>query len=119
MDNAKDRIFCYSQVIEHSQMFYEDLNISEEDQAILAEEDSQTVLKYFIENANEVPWDDAEELGLFIKAGAKVIGVKGKKYFFPLRISLFGSSHGPDIPKLFAILGKEETVARMRKQLRN
>jgi len=118
MDNAKDRIHCYSEVIEHSKMFYEDLNISEEDQNILAEEDSQTVLKYFIENVDEVPWDNAEELGIFIKAGSKAIGIKGKKYFFPLRISLFGASHGPDIPKLFAILGKDETIARMEKQIR-
>ncbi len=119
MDNAKDRIFCYSQVIEHSQMFYEDLNISEEDSNILAEEDSQTVLKYFIENKDNIPWDNAEELSLFIKEGSKELGVKGKKYFFPLRICLFGSSHGPDIPKLFAILGKEETIDRMKQHLRN
>jgi glutamyl-tRNA synthetase len=113
MDNAKDRIYCYSQVIEHSKMFYEDLTFSDEDKEILAEEDSQRVLKYFVENADIIPWNDNEELGKFIKAGSKELGIKGKKYFFPLRISLFGSSHGPDIPKLFSILGKNETIKRM------
>ncbi len=113
MDNAKDRIYCYSQVIEHSKMFYEDLTFSDEDKEILAEEDSQRVLKYFVENADNIPWNDNEELGKFIKAGSKELGIKGKKYFFPLRISLFGSSHGPDIPKLFSILGKNETIKRM------
>lgn len=118
MDNAKDRIYCYSQVIEHSQMFYEDLIISEEDKAILSEDDSQRVLKYFVENADTIPWNDAEGLGLFIKEGSKLLSIKGKKYFFPLRISLFGSSHGPDIPKLFNVLGKEGTVNRMKKFLK-
>ncbi|MBI9030396.1 glutamate--tRNA ligase [bacterium] len=117
MDNAKDRIFCYSQAIEHSQMFYKDLSFSEEDQEVLADADSQNVLKYFIDNADNIPWDDNEELAQFIKAGSKELGIKGKKYFFPLRISLFGSSHGPDIPKLFAILGKNETIQRMEKVL--
>lgn len=118
MDNAKDRIYCYSQVIEHSKMFYEDLTLSDEDKQILAEEDSQTVLRYFVDNADSIPWQDIEELGQFIKAGSKELGIKGKKYFFPLRISLFGSSHGPDIPKLFNILAREETINRMKKYIK-
>jgi glutamyl-tRNA synthetase len=118
MDNAKDRIFCYPQVIEHSHMFYEDLQISEDDLAILADEDSQTVLKYYVENADNIPWDNADELGQFIKTTSKTLGIKGKKYFPPLRISLFGTSHGPDIPKLFNILGKEGTVKRMKEYIK-
>lgn len=119
IENAKDRIFCYPQAVEHSAMFYTDLVLSEEDQAILSEDDSQTVLKYFITNADEIAWDDHDKLAQFIKEGAKAIGIKGKKYFFPLRISLFGSSHGPDIPKLFAILGKEESLKRFNSFLNN
>lgn len=117
IENAKDRIHCYPQAVEHSTMFYTDLEIGEEDKAILAEEDSQQVLKYFIEKADEIVWDDSEKIAQFIKEGPKVIGIKGKKYFFPLRISLFGSSQGPDIPKLFEILGKEGSLERLNSAL--
>ena len=41
-------------------------------------------------------------------------GCKGKQYFFPLRIAMFGSSSGPDIPMLLGILGKEEALIRIQ-----
>lgn len=117
MENAKDRIFCYSQALEHSSMFYEDVDFSEEDKEVLATEESQKVLSYFVDNSDKIPWNNSDELSLFIKQTSKDLGIKGKKYFFPLRISLFGSSHGPDIPKLFTILGKNESISRMKSVL--
>ncbi len=117
MENAKDRISYYEQSVEQSEMFFKDLEISEEDIEVLKSESSQTVIKYFLDNLDNLNWDDMDEVGTFIKKGSKEIGVKGKNYYFPLRISLFGSSHGPDIPKLFAILGKDGVRNRFSKAL--
>ena len=35
----------------------------------------------------------------------------------PLRIALTGSSHGPELNELIAILGKERVVSRIKRSL--
>lgn len=41
-------------------------------------------------------------------------GRKGKALFMPLRKALTGKSHGPEMPDLFALIGKEKAAARLR-----
>ena len=41
------------------------------------------------------------------------LGVKGKDLFFPVRIALYGDPKGPDIPHIFSILGRNETLSRL------
>ena len=45
------------------------------------------------------------------------MGIKGKNLFFPVRIALYGDSKGPDIPLIFSILGREETLRRLEKYI--
>jgi len=117
MDNAKDRISYYAQAVEQSMMFYSDLEFSDEDREFVTTEDSKKVLAFYLENLENINWEDSAEMGTFVKKSSKEIGVKGKKYYFPLRIALFGSGHGPDIPKLFNILGKDGVAARLKTAL--
>ena len=41
-------------------------------------------------------------------------GAKAGQLMFPVRVALSGRAHGPDLGDIFAILGKEKTVARLR-----
>lgn len=41
-------------------------------------------------------------------------GRKGKGLFMPLRKALTGQKHGPEMPALFALIGKEKAAARLR-----
>ena len=47
----------------------------------------------------------------------QVTGIKEKDLYSPLRLSLFGSPHGPDIPLLIEILGIDETLNRLRQHI--
>ena len=40
-------------------------------------------------------------------------GRKGKPLFLPLRRALTGRDHGPEMPGLLSLVGKERTVARL------
>ena len=51
-------------------------------------------------------------LGL-VAARKGSIGVKGKNLFFPVRTALYGDPKGPDIPLIFSILGRDETLIRL------
>jgi len=41
-------------------------------------------------------------------------GAKAGQLMFPIRVALSGRAHGPDLGDIFAILGREKTVERLR-----
>jgi nondiscriminating glutamyl-tRNA synthetase len=45
--------------------------------------------------------------------------VKAKNVFMPLRCAVSGKVHGPDLPSLLYIWGKEETVKRIKQTLQH
>jgi glutamyl-tRNA synthetase len=49
-----------------------------------------------------------------IAAVAQANGAKPGQLMFPVRVALSGRAHGPDLGDVFAILGKEKTVERLR-----
>ncbi|MEE4211838.1 MAG: hypothetical protein V2I43_21540 [Parvularcula sp.] len=44
-------------------------------------------------------------------------GRKGKPLFMPLRLALTGRCNGPEMPDLFALIGKEKAAARFRGEM--
>ncbi|MBW2599789.1 MAG: glutamate--tRNA ligase, partial [Deltaproteobacteria bacterium] len=54
-----------------------------------------------------------EEISSLIKQSIGDLGIKGKNFYFPIRLALFGNCHGPDIPTLIDILGRDESVKRL------
>ncbi|MDD4155193.1 MAG: glutamate--tRNA ligase [Candidatus Cloacimonetes bacterium] len=114
---ARDQITNLTQITEHSRMFYNDIQLSNEFLEIVNSEDSQKVLNWYLERLNQIDLNSwiKENLTVISKEGIKETGIKGKNYFFPIRLALFGDCHGPDIPMLLDILGKEETINRLKK----
>ena len=49
-----------------------------------------------------------------IKAAGKKTGAKGKNLFMPIRIKVTGTGHGPDLVGVLDILGREETIKRLK-----
>ena len=45
---------------------------------------------------------------------ASANGAKAGQLMFPIRVALSGRAHGPDLGDIFAILGKEKTVERLK-----
>jgi nondiscriminating glutamyl-tRNA synthetase len=41
-------------------------------------------------------------------------GAKGKELFMPVRAALTGKNHGPELDKVFAILGKDVALRRLK-----
>ena len=75
------------------------------------------MLKYFSNKlSNQTNWSK-EEIVLLVKDTGENTKFEGKELYSPLRLSLFGSPHGPDIPNLIDILGVDESVKRMKNHL--
>ncbi len=110
---ARDYVYCLSMTVEHARMFYDSLTFSEDDRALLAQEDSMRILSYMmsaLEGRKKWLPDDVSAL---VKQAIGELGIKGKGFYFPLRLALFGNCHGPDIPTLVDILGRDEALRRL------
>jgi len=59
----------------------------------------------------------AEGVKASIKAVQKSTGHKGKKLFMPIRVATTGQTHGPDLPKAIALLGREKVINRLKQLL--
>lgn len=60
----------------------------------------------------------ADDFGVYAKSVGKEAGVKGKGLFMPLRTALTGDTHGPELARVFPLIGIERARARLLTALR-
>jgi len=113
VNTARDYVYCLSDIVEHARMFYEEIIFPEEDRKLLKEENSQKIYSYWIEELGKKAAWKSEEISLLTKQSIAELGIKGKNFYFPIRLALFGNCHGPDIPTLIDILGTGESIKRL------
>ncbi len=58
------------------------------------------------------PYDE-NAWGAWTNAVKTKTGAKGKQLFMPLRLALTGQPHGPEMPKLFAMLSEDKVRSRL------
>jgi len=49
-----------------------------------------------------------------LQSAGKRLGLKGRELFQPVRAALTGRTHGPELPQVAEVLGRERCVARLR-----
>jgi glutamyl-tRNA synthetase len=69
---------------------------------------TKQVAELLPQEASEEAWGKLIEL---VKADT---GRKGKQLFMPLRLALTGRTDGPELPKVYALLGREKAAKRLR-----
>ena len=80
---------------------------------VLNKNDPQKLLKaILIKLKNEPNCDGNKFKNISMDVGEKY-NLKGKDLFHPLRIALYGSPDGPDIPIIYSILEKNEIINRL------
>ncbi len=117
IEDSRGRVSTLPQMTEHASHYYIDLVISEEDQLILVKESSKAVLNWYLNLLTQNESLTKEQTAEAVKKGMVELAIKGKDYYAPIRIALFGSAHGPDIPTLIDVLGFELTIDRLKKAL--
>jgi len=102
---------------------------SKEADEILKLETSKTVLETFLEILksecksfdNNLDMDFNEDQGKEIidRVGEQLknSNIKGKYLYMPIRISITGKNHGPELPKVISILGLENCIQRVNQTL--
>ena len=115
VDVARNRISTLSEIIEAAKPFFTVSAYSDEDRQLIDNENSQKLFTFWLENLKAMDSMTEENVNQLLKQSTEELGIKGKDLYFPLRLALFGSVHGPELPVIFDILGKNEVINRLQK----
>ncbi len=113
INHVKQRVNTLAEMPKEAKRFYEELDFSNEQLNVLNKNDPQKLLKaILIKLKNEPNCDGNKFKNISMDVGEKC-NLKGKDLFHPLRIALYGSPDGPDIPIIYSILEKNEIINRL------
>ncbi|MCF7912700.1 MAG: glutamate--tRNA ligase [Candidatus Cloacimonetes bacterium] len=115
IDYSRPRAATMLEMPEECKTFRAEITYSEEDRAILQDATSQAMFGFWADELSlQSNWTTDAVNGLLKKTYEK-FGVQGKKLYFPLRLALFGSPHGPELDKIIKLAGRERCIIRLKK----
>ncbi len=110
----KDRLSYGAEILDlYEEFFNQEFVLDQEGIDFLNEEGVNETLTAFRDLLNDVEEFKAQNIKPLIKEAGKIAGSKGKMLFMPLRIATTASMHGPDLPQVLALLGKEVVIERL------
>ena len=114
---VRNNIKSLSELTDHIDFFFNNFNIEGKEKELIDQEDSQTVLKAFLEKVKQAEAMDEDKFQPMLKDVQKETGIKGKSLFMPVRVALTGKLHGPDMSSIAHILGKATCVERLEETI--
>lgn len=112
-----DEMSYGAQIVDLSSLFFNnDLHIDEASKEELSQETASIVIDAMAEKLEALPEAEfvSENIKPLIKEIQKETGVKGRKLFMPIRIAVSGQMHGPDLPSVIEVLGKEKALDHIK-----
>jgi glutamyl-tRNA synthetase len=122
IDAVKDNLRYLAEIPELTEVFQDeevrfDQSEEAEIQEMLQKESTEQVFQALIEKFKELDQVEKSTFLSTMKAVQKETGVKGKNLWMPVRIALTGEMHGPELPAVIEILGKDVCIERLQKQI--
>ncbi|MCF7804159.1 MAG: glutamate--tRNA ligase [Candidatus Marinimicrobia bacterium] len=122
IDAVKENLRYLAEIPEVTEVFQPTpLNIDTEAEPelgeMLAKDSSKQVFAALADQFEEQEEITKDTFMAIMKSVQKDTGVKGKDLWMPVRIALTGEMHGPELPAVIEILGKDLCIKRFRDQL--
>jgi nondiscriminating glutamyl-tRNA synthetase len=116
----QERLEYASQITEHYHAFFEHpFRLEEEHLTFLNEENAQPILQAFQAGLEALTLFEPETLKGLIKEVGQATEAKGKRLFMSLRLAVSASMHGPELPKMMHLMGKERVQQRIEETLKH
>jgi len=93
-------------------LFDENWRLEPEVKKIFTQEQNRKVILGLVQELQEVEEVNQENYKRIISAVGKKIGLSGKNLYLPLRAALTGKTRGPELEKIFLLLGKKGILQR-------
>jgi glutamyl-tRNA synthetase len=112
---VKTELTTLAEIGSHIDIFFDDkYGITAEAKQILEKESAVQVVKIFCEYLKTAAGNPQGNYLAAIKYTKEKTGAKSKELFMPIRAALTGKVHGPELDKVFAILGKDTVLKRLK-----
>ena len=120
VDALREYMSYTAQIVDCSRIFFKDDFEFESAEAadVLRQESIPAVMELFREKLTNLEQLDAESIQSMLKQITKELKLGGKLVFMPIRVALTGQSHGPELPVLIGLLGKQRVLARVADSLK-
>jgi nondiscriminating glutamyl-tRNA synthetase len=116
VEALKDNLVTLADVGLYLDIFFDDkYRISEEARAILSE--GAAVVKVLYQELEQNTIVDRDFYPNLINSIRRKTGLKAKDLFLPIRAALTGRTSGPELEKVFIILGKESILRRLQRAI--
>ncbi len=111
IDLVKNDLTTLAEIGNHIDIFFNDrFNLDDDAKSILNTEPAGRVVKAFAEYLQNAGGTAPEVYAAAIQYTKEKTGVRGKSLFMPLRAALTGRIHGPELDKVFALIGREKAL---------
>jgi glutamyl-tRNA synthetase len=119
IETARGSVTRLSEILPAVQFYFDSqITIAPELKSeILGPASASKVLKATLANIDQMPWGDHKGCKAIIDKIGKELGLKGKELYWPLRVALSGSNHGPDLGSIISILGATRVRSRIDSSL--
>ena len=115
VETVKDELTTLADAGSHIELFFDDhYEITPDAKLILDAEKSRKVVKAFGEYLSSAADSPQEIYMAAIKYAKEKSGVKGRDLFLPVRAALTGKIKGPELDRVFAILGRDSACKRLQ-----
>ncbi len=117
----KDHLEQLDQAVEQAAIFYRDqVSIANsEARALVRKESSQKIFWSFLRELHSIAELDADIFRNMMKTVQKETGIMGRDLWQPVRVALTGQLHGPELPLIAEILGREKCEQLIRAAISN
>jgi len=115
VETVRESLTVLSEIPQKTEIFFkEKISLEDENVSILKQDHVKKLIDAFLKVLNEIDQhiDDNLSKQMFKKV-QKETGIKGKNLYMPMRIMLTGKTHGPELFKVFSIMGKERLIKRL------
>ena len=115
IDTIKNDLIKLTDIGGHIRLFFdEQYELTDAAKQILDGVNARKVVQAFNEYLKSVQGLPQDLYVGAIKYAKEKTGAKGKELFMPIRAALTGVMHGPELDRVFAALGKESALKRLR-----
>ena len=116
---VQSRLVTLADIKTKLSLFFEDKPVLTDSQLIkvLQEESSQIVLEAFRQQVEESEEITEESFLTMMKTVQTSTGIKGKKLWMPMRYAITLEEHGPELPLVAAVFGKQKCLRMIEQAL--
>jgi nondiscriminating glutamyl-tRNA synthetase len=116
IDLIKNEMTTLSEIADHIDIFFDDrYQITPEAKMYLENEKAKMVIRAFSQYLQNAQGGEPDLYVSALTHCKEITKMKGKELFMPIRAALTGRLHGPELDRIFGLLGKETALKRLKR----